>query len=925
MGTERFKRGLLFFGLALLALPSSTLADNLAGTWDGRYSCDGRVEGQMSLYLEASDGVLTGTFRFVHPDGTGSYSVVGREDGAGGFALSPQDWIDRPAGFMPLALQGTVRPGGRAIEGKLIPCGAGGFLAEPAKAEGSAPPVFETAEPRSGGPLEGVWRGSVACSTNRRGATEYYPLELHLGMDGNGVGGGGLLQVYKARGTGAGPTFEQRFIVSGRLLEGMLQLDRQLVVDRGGAPIALQSITAELDPSGRLLGEVRLNGCQTVELERFADLPAVEVGDGLQGIWAGSSTGDRPTALILQVAQEEAEVQATWPANLPEIERDRLRMSIIPIDLGAGFVVWAPVGFREATGVFAPDASPSIHVIVDSAVYMIAPASDGVEFRAASRAEDVVAAMAGQAPATNSGRMRSYLLAQPSGAEIDALAEGETPPFIFTGSVGGALAAAPSREAQCRVLDEWLASEAASVDIMRLSVDSAMQRLAGALMDERFVPVFGMPFLLTTQAERRSIGSFIRQNCRGQVNTGVTFVSDFVLMSDTQFAKLTAQIANRAETVAWLSRAQARLPEMAPSAESIAELDQMQLEAERERPELLPEEKDVLLGQIERRGQEINANILQSDLEGLSDGGFAEGHLGRLLAIVEQGRDLPPDLYSKLYDAAKVKAELILADPRAEAVAVASTVETSLAGLAGAQAALAPIAAYRSQMEASFGSLDPDGSMNVLYRRIDELRNDVGVQQALADMLAQIEGGGNARAAVLAAASPYISEADLIHAPAFAEIVDRAILDAELRQVKLIDNSTSVAPGEPSMADIASFAFERVRDANEEIRRQEQACLSSEFSDPISALECLSMPAVWTGQSGQFGAVLLAVEKIGCTEEVENVRYICLFSQTIDINLPDGMDLGRSITALTSGEVVDAMFLRNNNNGWQVVWGDLDD
>ena len=820
MGIGRFVACGFLLLLSGLLFVSSAYADDLAGTWEGRYSCDGRIDGEMSLELEPSGDVLTGVFRFDHPDGAGSYFVIGRQDGAGGFTLAPQDWIERPPGLLAMTLQGTLRPGGRAIEGKLIPCSAGGFLAAPAKAEDAPPPVLEVANPRSGGPFEGVWRGGVSCSSNRKGKTETYPIELQLGMDGSGVGGGGLLQVYKARGSGSGPTFDQRFVVSGQVSEGNVLLDRLLVIDRGGAPIALRSITAGLDAGGRLVGDVWLNGCQTVMLERVGDLPAIPVGDGLQGIWAGSTSGDRPTALILQVGPTEAELQATWPANKPELERDRLRMSIVPINLGAGLTVWAPVGLREASGIFAPELRPTIHVLIDSAVYVITAGAESVDFRSAKRAEDVVAALAGQAPATSSGKMRDFELTRPDEAGTEALAAGEAPPFSFAGSVSGELAAASSREAQCRVLDAWLAPEVASVDVMQLSVEAGMQRLAPALEDERFVPVFGMPFLLTTQAERRSVGNFIRQNCRGRVNNGVFFVGDFVLMTDSQFAKLTAQVANRTETVAWLSQTQMRLPELALTAESQTELDQLRKEAERERPELFPEERSALLDQIERRKQEIMAGLLREEMDQLSNVGFAEGDLGRVLSIVKRGQDLPPDLKADLIGAGKAKAEAILAAPCAEAAALVSTIETSLSGLARAHGALAPFAAYRDDMEAAFGSLDPSGSLTPLYRRIDELRSDSGVQQALSEMLSQVEARGDARSAVLAAAAPYILEADLIHAPAIAEIVERAILNAELRQVKLVDNSKISAPGEPTIADIASFAFERVRNANKEIKNR---------------------------------------------------------------------------------------------------------
>lgn len=903
-------------------------AQEVAGTWEGRYTCDGQTEGQMALELAASDGMLTGVFRFDHPDGAGSYSVVGRADAAGGIALVPQDWIERPAGFTALTLQGAIKAGGRAIEGQLIPCSTGRFLVEPVnpvQTSAQAPGRVEAAAPRSGGPFEGVWRGAVDCTANRRGKTEAYPIELHLGMDGAGVGGAGMLQIFKTRGSGAGPAFEQVFAVSGEVVDGSAVLDDLLMLDRGGAPVALRGITATLVAPGQLDGEVSLNGCKAARLTRIGDLQAVALSKGLAGLWMGGTAGETPAAVFLQVGQSEAEVQASWPATKAEIERDRLRLSILPFDIGGGRIVWTPLGLREASGIFAPDARPAKHSLSTASVFTLMPTEDGVDLRALMRPDDVAAALAGEEVPPGRGRLFQVALTRPDAAGLDAIAQGDAPPADFAGKIAGFLAEAPSREAQCRVLDNWLAVDVARVDIMALSVDDALQRLAGALDDARFVPVFGMPFLLTTQEERRSVGVFIRESCRGRVNAGVSFVGDFVLMSDHQFAKLTAQVANRTETFAWLAAAQAQLPLLPVDAASRKALEQLRREADRRRSEMLPEERTALLGQIERRDEEIRAGLLRLNLDGLSDDGFVRGDLGRVLAVVDRAQGLPPDLYQPLVAAAEEKAAHILAGPLAGAAAVIPSIDTSLAGLARAQAALAPFAPYRAEMEKAFGSLDPTGTLRGLHRRIEELRDDPGVQQAFAEALSDIAAQGEARAAVLSAAAPYIAEEELIHAPAFAEILDHAILQAEIRQVELIDRSTPVSPNEPTVIDIATLALQRVRAANEDILRKEEVCLSGNFSDPVTALGCLSVPALLSGKKGQFGVVLLEVQKIGCTEEVTDTRFVCLFTQTVDMNLPAGLDLGVNVAALTSNEVLDAMFLRDAEGDWQVVYGELDD
>lgn len=876
----------------------------------------------MELDLTAADEQIKGVFRFDHPDGAGAFQVIGREDGTGGFALAPQNWIDRPKGMMALTLQGQIRADGRAIEGKLIPCGAGGFLAEPAKPADTPPPEIAAMAAMSGGPLAGLWRGGISCSANRRGKTEVYPVELHLAMDGDGVGGGGLVQIYKARGSGEGPAFAQRLVAQGRVEAGVTNI-WFTALDVGGAPIQLRTIEVLPDGDRRLAGTVQMNGCQTIALDRVGDLSVPLVLDDITGLWSGTSQSDRPTAIMMQVAADMAEMQATWPATAPVMERDRFRVSLMPFDAGLGQLFWVPVGVREATGAFVQSNPRGTHTLLKARMMLMAPADGGLAFQMPISRQDVARAVSGADPEPRNGKTALLMLTRPDDAARDALATGEVPPARFEGAIGGALAAAPSREGQCRALDAWVAPDAEGVDMQRQTPDTIMQRLAGALNDDRFVPVFGVPFLLTTQLERRSVARFIQSSCRGQVHEAVSFMADFVLMTDTQFARFTAEVANRRETEGWLKETRAALPGMVATVETEAELARLRREAQVERKELLPEEKASLLAEIDRRAAEVRAGLLKGEIAALSDDGFAQGELGLALNALDRAKDLPGDLRAEVKAAAEAKAASLLAGPKATAVAVVAGLPNSLDGLRQAQVAMAPLAAWRPGMEAAFGSLDPDGVLRPLHARIAELRADAGVQAEFAAILEQVEAQGDAEAAVMAAAAPYITADDLAHAADFARIIDRAVLFAELRQVKLVDNAKTTSAGEPTIADIATFVFERVRSANADIRQQEDRCLSSDFNDPLSALACLSQPAVWSGQAGQFGVVLLGVEKLGCTEEVPDARYVCLFIQTIDINLPGGMGIG-GIPNLTSGEVLDALFLKTEADGWRVVWGDLE-
>lgn len=899
--------------------PDAQAQATIGQTWEGSYSCLGSGEADLRLELTDSAGALGGTLHFEHPQGKGSYTVIGRVDAQGGFALVPQGWIERPEGFAALSLQGRMDSSGRRIEGTLAPCPQGRFSALPARAADAPPRALPAITPRTGGAFEGVWQGGVECTANRRGKTETYPLELNLAMDGTGVGGVGILRVFQTRNSNAGPTFDQVFALSGRADGNNLTLDRVLVLDRAGAPVTLRGIDATLGGDGRIAGKADLNGCQVLNLQRASALPPPVVPAAVQGLWSGASEGAEPTAVMVQFSATEAELTATWPANRPEAERDRLHLSLVPLDLGQGASLLVPVGMREATGIFSDEARPRVHSLIESRAFALRTQEGVLDLYGLRRPDDVQAALK-DGEGSGKGAARKLTLTRPDTAQSGALAAGEAPPVTFQGGIGGLLAAAPSREGQCRVLADWLAPEARVIDLQRLAVDRVILALDRALADDRFAPVFGQPFLLTTQDGRRSVASFIRQSCTARPDHAlVGFVGDFILMSDGQFASVSALLANRAETVVWLERTLTGLPALPVTPDSLKQLAALGQEARQVRTELLPDERKDLLSRLDRRAHEVTAGLLTAELRALEGSRLSDGRLGTVFRVLEDGRTLPPDLTGPLRAEAQRQANAILAEPIAQAAALAGTLEQSLEGLERGQAALAPIIVWRPQMEAAFGTVDAEGRLAPLHRRIDALRNDPAIQSEFAVILGAVEAQGDARGAILAAAAPYITEDELTRAPAFAGIVDKAVDRAELRQVTLTDRSTTVAADEPSVEEIADFALQRVRGLNEALAARDDSCMRGQFSNVLEGIECLYSPGVWTGQKGS-GAALMAVEKIGCEENIPKVRYTCMFRQSIRINMPGGESLGPMIEQMTGGEVVDAMFLREAGGDWQVIW-----
>lgn len=141
------------------------------------------------------------------------------------------------------------------------------------------------------------------------------------------------------------------------------------------------------------------------------------------------------------------------------------------------------------------------------------------------------------------------------------------------------------------------------------------------------------------------------------------------------------------------------------------------------------------------------------------------------------------------------------------------------------------------------------------------------------------------------------------------------------------DRSTSPDPSEPSAREIANFAVQRVRALSAHLADVENVCTSGRVTDPMAAMACLANPAVWTGQTGSK-ATLLSVTKLGCVPELVDTQYRCTFVQEIRIDVAGGEMFGADrwsdlAQRLSSGEAVDARFIRAADGGWNIIWGDL--
>lgn len=924
-------RAAFYFAATCLLAGGAAAQEDLIGSWNGTYTCSG-MSATMTLDVEEGpvEGLYIGVFSFEAPQGSGSYRVFGQLASDGKFTFAPGDWIDRPSGFTPVAIEGTLHPNGLRIEGRPSPCVLGSLLATRDLANVERPDAIVTPVPLSGGAAAGHWSGHVSCAQNRRGITELYPIDLSLWQDGDGVAGIATLDIYKVRGTGTGEAYHQTVLMQGSLIGDQLALENSLLIDKGGAPVDLRRINATL--SGDALdGPVRLQTCETISLAHVGAAPfhAIPEADFLADLWLGAGGRQDDTSVMLVSGGDEMspyfEVRTATPMSRPEALRQSVAMVLMPLHVYEHGVIAVPISRREPSG----DARVASGITVENArAVALMPQDDGtVTMVSIERQNMFDIALRG---AEIRDAMRVVSLARPSEALAEAVVAGEMPPIEFGGRIGGALATAPSREAQCRVLDDWITPHAVGLDIDRASVDVLRAGLVGAFADEVFIPVFGVPLVFTTSDERLQLRSLMTGTCKqGQQMRMVGVVGDHILSSDAMFNRYTALIADQAETARWQDGFENQLAALSDDESGLQGIVALRQDYAGRRNQLSNDARTTLLSAIDQREREIQGAILLAEAHGLAADGFDTGALDRVFSIMNRvaSANIERSMSAEITRVAEAKATQILAPALTEAAQQAQAAPQSLEGLAEVMRIYNGLRPARAGMERYFGSLDRGGALAPMTERLNAFWSDASIRDAVRDRLLAIEAGMNYQSAIENAAALYVDLDALDRAPGYRELIAEAIATGEVRSIRISDRSAQTDPNEPTAEEIARFALDRVRSANEAIAAEEALCLSGQVSDSFTALRCLTNPATLAGQGG-LRARLHAVTKITCIPEVAETHYICTFTQEVDFVFPGGAAFGIDAMAdhvrgLSSREASDARFIRSNTGGWTVVWGDL--
>ncbi|UFM67380.1 hypothetical protein LOS78_20005 (plasmid) [Paracoccus sp. MA] len=930
--------------LAFLFGPALALAEPLAGRWSGTYACNALGGAQFTLETEqAGNGIISGTFSFEIGTGgralKGAYKVMGR-GGADGFRLQPRDWIERPPGVEALALSGRTRDGGAVIEGEMEGCALNDrFLG--ASAEGMAVRLEDANSepvPPTMGPPAGRWKGEVICRGQRK-TTLSHPIEAVILTDGDRVAADARVHVANQQG---GVPAEQRTILGGQSAEGRLELAGLGSLSPGGPRFQINGLSLAVDGQS-LSGPVNMRGCDKVSLTYAGPAAVPPLPDSMTGSWVGTAEQQNGAiAMHFELRNGRAggfgELRLGAPAHLPVERRSKLHLVLAPVGELNGWQLMLPLGQRafeisqddvrrHSSGPVGPFAKAGAYLVSET------PAG-GLELVALIRSGDFAVA-ASLKPGTPPGPKTSVLVLQRSeGGLADAVVAGETPPVIFPEPLGGTLAAARSREAQCAVLQEWITPYSEGKDMRGTVIANLQRELAEAFTDAKFEPVFGLPFALLSDEERRALARFIREDCeQGQGMADVGFAGAQVIGHQRGYREMVKRLTDVAESSRWAEAALDEAQALSSTAASLARIEQLKAGARDRARELSARQIAGLDAGLALRARQIRTDILRADIDrdlpGLSAGSREDGALDQLFRLAGRiaDEDILPDARQELHDriappALKISDEYVTA-----LMAEVDTLPASLQGLADARrigAALGPVV---EAVHEHFGA-DLRPRIQPLFLRRSVIESDPAVLEAFRKLLADAPSGRGAKEAVRAAAAQYLDEAAMQRLPEYGAVYKAALEHAEWRAIIITDNSRNPGRDEPRAEDIARFALDRVREVNATISQIEDDCLQGVAAignSPARGIECLTMPAVWTGQKG-FASELVSVTKISCSPDAGGFR--CYFQQEIQFFGPGGARMNLEDFIGTFGEraarleVQEALFIPGNE-GWQVLWGDL--
>jgi len=752
----------------------------LDGEWSGSFSCGEFIDTSFTLTLgSAEGGLLTGELHFTVPrrsGETGAYRVRGRYDAVERkVTILPTEWIKRQPGLPAIGLSGTVHENGLSMQGELRYCqqiGHPSFIAKRSKSgpSSTATETGVTDKPLSipsGGPLEGHWKGSITCT---RPVVEI-PLDFNILGSNNALAGMATINwpynqkrqvLYQ----------EQRLALRGQAATGEVSLHPTVLL--GKWPAQFQSLTGRLDPSGkRLEGTVERPGaaynCKGFRLALTGppNLPNPKLAGLSAGSWAGyefelKSTADRleqiselnkvgtmqtRLTLVGEGVNMHGRYEVVSPLSTQPTRQDRYRVRLRPLlTLEDGRIGFVPMEIENAEGRLAGQSKRG-------------PFGDFLLAISKGSGNTIMIER------LVSGRVGNAVMLHSMGTgEIAALDAGEGPRIAFPESMGGRLVAAPSFDAQCRVLRDWLQPLSNAGDLGRMTYNSTLTHALPLFTEKNFAPVFGLPYQQTAQPERSAIVS-VMALCATRIETEV-LRNPFInrpLASQAGFDEIAAKLMDRQESGAWLATSLAEVDSVAESKESMSRLNAIEVDARRRDQDLQKSDRERLAAAIAGKRNAIAVAVLMDRVAAVPNLPTTTASISVLNKLIDDSRKLKlsPEISATLDKSVNVKAKELLNPIIDEARNSMRDAPKTLEGLAVLTRSQRMLKETTQEFSPYIVVKEVSEVIAQVRARREELIASPEIRSAFTDLMQELKPQGDPRAVVHSTALRYVDEEHL--------------------------------------------------------------------------------------------------------------------------------------------------------------------
>ena len=632
--------------------------------------------------------------------------------------------------------------------------------------------------------------------------------------------------------------------------------------------------------------------CGTTSLSRQGapDVPKLEDPGKLAGDWSGYDFGGDvdpirglasgqtyATRLVLTGSADGlfGRYDLTSPVTAPLAQQDRYRATVqVLFRLKDGRPALVPVKDLRVEGRFASRSGPAKR----GYLLAVSPAPDGSlqldRFENAARPE----------------RASHVDLHATDTAEQATLDAGQAPRVAFPPPIGGALMAAPSLDAQCRVMMDWTKPIRAVKDPGNLPGGELRKQTMPMYSDDSFQAFYGVPFSLTMQPERRALHDFMTQICARRHNDDILRWVSNPLLSEGGFNEMLSMLMNRRESSGWLDGALSEIDTLPDTANSRHKLDEIEGEAQRRRAELTDAARAKLAETIKAKRDAITVALVMERARAIPGLPAMRGTLAVLNTLLDDASAAPLSQAqsSGALTAARAKADAILGPLVQPSLDAAQAAPETLDGLAALTRATGELDEIADALGPRLGSGKVTAMAAPIRQRRKQMLEEPAIRRAFAKAMQSVEPRGDPKLAATSAASRYLLGAEFDERSGisfYADTVHDAVQRLEIASIAFADHSTSSISGEPSAKEMLLAVKAKFDQINEDLGSTLGRCQAGQFQgDPLMAMKCLTI--LGGGGGGRLQIRMTRFEKLGCANATVESGFICDYVLAFQSNSP---------------------------------------